>query len=494
MTLFGKYRQFLCGMAAGALLAGVSIAAYCQGKQTIKLPVEQVQKFAQTIEIVKHNYVENVSDKELFDHAIEGMLSTLDPHSAFLDKQDYKNLNVSTKGEFGGLGIEVTKKKGVIRVVSPIDDTPAKKAGIKAGDWIVKIDDKSVRGMKLSEAVKLMRGKKGSAVNLTIVRPDNPEPLTLHIVRDIIKVESVSSRILDKRYGYLRISVFQDDTPRHVKQALQKLEKESKGPLKGLIIDLRSNPGGVLSAAVKVSDLFLDARHADDNKKIVYTKGRIEDSEYTATMKTPDQTHGLPLVVLINSGSASASEIVAGALQDHGRAVVMGIQSFGKGSVQTVVPLKDGTALKLTTARYYTPEGRSIQAEGIKPDISVEQVEVPYDKKHMSDLDNWRIREADLQNTLENGDKPGAQPQSSEQQAPESSAQAAGSGSQQVDESSENKGSQSTREKDEVAETEVSRLNGKDQADKPLMYRDYQLSEALHVLKALSVQHRLSSQ
>jgi len=464
------FKQIFLGAAIGSVLSAVSIYAY--SSNDTELPVAQVQKFTQSVDIIKNLYVEPVSDQDLFESAIKGMLETLDPHSTYLDKKAYTDLNVSTKGEFGGLGIEVTMDKGVVKVVTPIDDTPADKAGVKAGDLIVKIDGKSVRGMTISDAVGLMRGKKGTPIDLTIIRSGESKPVQIKIIRDIIKVDSVRSKVLDKYYGYIRISVFQSSTTENLAKAIDKLEKETDGKMKGVVLDLRNNPGGVLQAAVSVSDMFLEVSELTENDKIVYTKGRIADSKFVGKSTTSDRIKGLPIVVLVNSGSASASEIVAGALQDHGRAIIMGIKTFGKGSVQTVLPLKGGTAIKLTTARYYTPNGRTIQGEGITPDIIVEQINVPYDEENLNSRKDWRVREADLKNPIESK------------------------------EDAENKGkaSEETKEvppnpknevKDEVSDEELVKEfseAGEDAVkEKPLMYDDYQLGEALNVLKALAV-------
>lgn len=357
------------------------------------LPYEELRAFSEIFGRIKTDYVEPVSDKKLLEDAIRGMLTGLDPHSAYLDVAEYKELQEGTSGEFGGLGIEVTMENGFVKVVSPIDDTPAQRAGIKAGDLIVKLDEKPVKGMSINDAVKLMRGEPGSPITLMIIREGEESPLKITLNRDIIKVKSVKSKLVEKNYGYLRISSFQSGTGQGLVDAIAEMKKENKGPLKGLILDLRNNPGGLLNAAVEVSDAFLE------KGLIVYTEGRIKNSEIRFNAASGDILAGAPLVVLINSGSASASEIVAGALQDQKRAVIMGEKSFGKGSVQTVLPTSSGGAVKLTTARYYTPSGRSIQAEGIEPDVTLAQVKI-----ESLDASKYEpVKESDLSGHLTNG-------------------------------------------------------------------------------------------
>ncbi|MCK5478588.1 MAG: S41 family peptidase, partial [Methylococcales bacterium] len=353
----------------------------------------ELRTFTEVFGRIKRDYVEPVSDKKLLEDAIKGMLSGLDPHSAYLDVEQYKDLKEGTTGQFGGLGIEVTMEDGFVKVVSPIDDTPAQRAGIKAGDLVVRLDEKPVKGMTLGEAVKIMRGKPGSDILLTIIREGEVAPLKITITRAIIKVKSVKNKVLEKDYGYLRISSFQSRTGQGVIDAVAELEKENEGDLKGLVLDLRNNPGGVLNAAVEVSDAFLE------KGLIVYTEGRIKNSEMRFNAAPGDVVGGIPIVVLINAGSASASEIVAGALQDHKRAIIMGERSFGKGSVQTILPTSSNAAVKLTTARYYTPSGRSIQAEGIEPDIVLARV-----KLESVEASKFKpIKESDLSHHLENG-------------------------------------------------------------------------------------------
>jgi carboxyl-terminal processing protease len=391
----------MLGLVLGVLIStGTAVLAERDAKipelepeQLEVLPYEDLRTFTEIFGRIKKDYVEPVSDKKLLEDAIRGMLTGLDPHSSYLDEEQYKELKVGTTGKFGGLGIEVTMENGYVKVVSPIDDTPAQRAGMKAGDLVIRLDEKPVKGMTLTEAVKIMRGKPGSDIILTVVREGAGAPIKVTITRDIIKVQSVKSRILEQGYGYLRISSFQSPTGEALKTAVKKLQKENKKALKGVVLDLRNNPGGVLNAAVSVSDAFLESG------LIVYTEGRIENSEMKFNASPDDVLDGAPIVVLINAGSASASEIVAGALQDHKRAVIMGEKTFGKGSVQTILPTSNGGAVKLTTARYYTPSGRSIQAEGIEPDIKLERV-----KLEALDSPKFKpVKEADLSHHLKNG-------------------------------------------------------------------------------------------
>lgn len=360
--------------------------------QPVVLPLEEIRTFTEVFQKIKTDYVEEIDDKTLLENAIRGMLSGLDPHSGYLDGEAFQGLQEGTTGEFGGLGVEIGMEDGFVKVISPIDDTPAKRAGIEAGDLIVKMDDTPVKGMSIEDAVKMMRGKPGSELKLTIVREGKDAPFDVIVVRDIITVKSVKHETLEPGYGYVRISSFQSHTGADMKRAIERLLKENDKKLKGLVLDLRNNPGGLLSAAVEVSDVFLT------NGLIVFTKGRIEDSELRFNAKPSDMVTGAPVVVLVNGGSASASEIVAGALQDHRRAVIMGTPTFGKGSVQTVLPMKNDTAVKLTTARYYTPSGRSIQAQGIEPDVVIERLRL--DEQDGPDLS---IKERDLSGHLTQG-------------------------------------------------------------------------------------------
>lgn len=386
-----------------------------------QIPVEELRLFAEVFDRIKSAYVEPVTDKQLLEDAIRGMLGGLDPHSSYLDAKAYEGLQIHTTGRFGGLGIEVGLQDGFIRVIAPIDDTPAQRAGIQAGDLITKIDDQSTQGFTLSDAVDLMRGPVGTPVNLTIVREGLEKPFEVSLERASINVTSVRQRLLETGYGMIRISQFQNNTAEQLLDSITTLQE--LGDLKGIVLDLRNNPGGVLQAAVKVSDAFLS------EGLIVYTEGRLPNSElrFNATQETP--AGDIPLVVLINAGSASASEIVAGALQDHSRAVIMGTDSFGKGSVQTILPVSSGRGVKLTTARYFTPNGRSIQAEGIRPDVVVEDARLT-----RLDSEAGQIRERDLSGHL-SGSTPAAE----------------------------------------------------ESADGRLGQRDYQLYEALNLLKALNI-------
>jgi carboxyl-terminal processing protease len=358
-----------------------------------ELPLNDIRVFTEVFHKIKRDYVETVNDKELMENAIRGMLAGLDPHSSYLDAEDYRGLQEGTTGEFGGLGLEVGTEDGFIKVIAPIDDTPAQRAGIQAGDLIIRLDDTPVKGMPLDDAIEKMRGDPGTPITLTIMREGEDAPLTLTVVRDIIKVASVRSRWLAPGFAYLRVSQFQAGTGNDLSKAILALQEKNGGKLQGAVLDLRNNPGGVLGAAVSVADTFLESG------QIVYTEGRIKDAQLEFRAKPPDQLEGAPLVVLVNEGSASASEIVAGALQDHHRAIIMGRQTFGKGSVQTILPVTSEAALKLTTARYYTPSGRSIQAAGIKPDIVLDKLRV----SAFEGGDPGVVTEANLTRHLENG-------------------------------------------------------------------------------------------
>ena len=367
------------------------------GEQPI--PVREIRTFTEVFAKIKEDYVEEVEDVQLLEDAIRGMLAGLDPHSAYLDEDEYAGLQEGTSGEFGGLGIEVSSEDGLIKVISPIDDTPAAEAGIEAGDVILRIDDSPVKGMSLNDAVKRMRGDPGSKIKLTISREGESEPLEFVLERAVVKVTAVRGRMLEPGFAYLRISNFQARTGEDVRETLLDLKREADGNLDGVVLDLRNNPGGVLGAAVEVSDLFLNSG------LIVYTEGRIPDSKLDFSAKTRDLLDGRPLVVIVNEGSASASEIVAGALQDQKRAVIVGRPTFGKGSVQTILPMHNKAALKLTTARYFTPNGRSIQAEGIVPDIAIDRVKV-------ESVDITRlttVKEANLARHLKRPDEPDAE-------------------------------------------------------------------------------------
>ena len=363
----------------------------------ITIPFEEVRTFADIFARVKEDYVEPVEDKALMKSAIRGMLSGLDPHSNYLDADEYKELHEGTTGEFGGLGIEVGMEDGFVKVIAPIDDTPAERAGVQAGDVIIRLGDKPVKGMNLDEAVNIMRGKPGDPIVLTIVREGEEKPLKIKIVRAIIQVKSVKSRILEPGYFYLRVTQFQSHTAELLRNAIIKLAEENKELAKGVVLDLRNNPGGVLNGAVSVADIFLD------EGLIVYTEGRSEESASKFHAKPGDMVEGAPMVVLVNGGSASASEIVAGALQDQKRAIIVGEKTFGKGSVQTILPMTNGDAIKLTTARYYTPSGTSIQAKGIKPDIELQSLSLSRSKSEQL----LRINEAQLSGHLKNGKSEG---------------------------------------------------------------------------------------
>ena len=422
----------LIGLIAGLSISiGSGVFAERETKAAAGLPVEELRTFSDVFGRIKNDYVEDVEDSEMLNNAIRGMLSGLDPHSSYLDQEQFKELQVGTSGEFGGLGIEVGMEDGFVKVIAPIDDTPAERAGIEAGDLIIRLDDTPVKGLTLNDAVKIMRGKPGTVLRLTVVREGVDQPLKIDIKRAVIKVKSVKSRMLEDGFGYVRISQFQSKTAENMVDAIEALHKESDGTLKGMVLDLRNNPGGVLNGAVAVSDAFL--------KKglIVYTEGRVSDSKLRFNATPDDILNSAPMVVLVNQGSASASEIVSGALQDHHRAIVVGTQTFGKGSVQTILPLSNGTAVKLTTARYYTPSGRSIQAEGIKPDIELDQVRVSAVERSIDP-----VKEADLSGHLSNGN-----------------------------------GKKSKKSAEE-----------EDEAEESLAEKDYELYEALNLLKGLAIQ------
>jgi len=379
---------FLSGTLLGLSLAvGHSVYAL---KDNDQIPFEDLQAFTEVFSKVKSDYVEPVDDQKLIEDAIRGMLNGLDPHSAFLNTSEFSDLKIGTTGQFGGLGIEVGMENGFVKVISPIDDTPAQRAGVKASDLIIKLDDKSVKGMTLNEAVKVMRGKPNTEIDLTIVRDGEPKPLVITITREIIRVKSVKNRMLEPGYGYVRITNFQSRTTTDLLKAISDLQKEER--LKGMVLDLRNNPGGVLNGAVGVSDAFID------NGLIVYTEGRLDDSSHRYLATPGDSLNGAPLVVLVNGGSASASEIVAGAIQDHKRGIILGTKSFGKGSVQTIQELRNGSAVKLTTARYFTPNGRSIQATGIEPDIKLSTLRLSAEDEKARET----YSESDLEGRLSN--------------------------------------------------------------------------------------------
>ena len=416
-----------------------------------RLPLNELRVFAEAFNQISSAYVEEIDDKTLLENAIKGMLSQMDPHSSYLDKDSFDDLQESTSGNYGGLGIEIGMEDGYVKVISPMDDTPAANAGIESGDLIIQLNDTPVKGMSLSEAIEDMRGEPGSEIEIILIKTDNPIPTPLTLTREIIKVVSVRQRYLEQGFGYLRIAQFQSGTGDEVKKAVIQLKDE--GDLEGLIIDLRNNPGGVLQSAVAVSDVFID------DGLIVYTRGRMKDSEQRYNARTPDSIRGVPIVVLVNAGTASASEIVAGALQDHGRAIVMGTATFGKGSVQTILPLTNEKAIKLTTARYYTPNGKSIQAKGIVPDIWVDRSKVTPAKSKP-----WRIKEKDLPKHLK-GDNEGAKLETDVAY-------------------SEDSDSMDTNSPDSIRPYSN---------NMELAIRDYQLNEALTLLKGLHILDRMKA-
>ena len=423
------------------------------------LPIDELRNFTEIFGKIKNDYVEDVTDKKLISEAIKGMLSGLDPHSAYLDEDAFKDLQVGTQGEFGGLGIEVGMEDGFVKVVSPIEDTPAWRAGLKSGDLIIKIDDTNVKGLTLGDAVKKMRGKPKTKIILTVVRQGESEPLIFTIIRDIIQIQSVKSEVLENSVAYVRITQFQEKTGLKLAEALKKRFSEIDNNVDGIILDLRNDPGGLLNSAVAVTSAFIP-----ENTLVVYTEGRVRNSSmklfsrpehylrsgsknYLADL--PEKTKTVPMVVLINNGSASASEIVAGALQDHSRAVIMGTQSFGKGSVQTILPLNNGTAIKLTTARYFTPKGRSIQAKGITPDIVVSQATIKED-----DESKFQVSEKDLSRALDTDNQ--------------------ASNNELSDEDSTN-----NADNDSIQPNSIVNAN------------DYQLNQALNLIKALNITNNM---
>ena len=433
------------GLLFGAMLtAGQSVLAQRKAEST--LPLEDLRTFTEIFAKIKNDYVEPIEDKALLESAIHGMLAGLDPHSAYLVPEDYRQLQQGTSGEFGGLGIEVGMEDGFVKVIAPIDDTPASRAGMEAGDLIIRLDETPVKGMSLADAVKIMRGKPGTDIVLTVVREGRDRPFKVTITRDVIKVRSVKSRTLEQGYGYLRVTQFQTRTGENLREAVNKLKQENENGLKGVVLDLRNNPGGVLSAAVSVSDAFLT------DGIIVYTDGRLDDAKLKFNAKPTDVLDGAPIVVLVNGGSASASEIVAGALQDHTRAVIMGEKTFGKGSVQTILPMENGSALKLTTARYYTPSGTAIQAAGITPDIEVARLTVSSTGETQT---SGRVKERDLPKHLLGAD--------------------------------EEAGDGAKKEAEPEGGTPAPR------SEKPLASRDYVLFEALNLLKGLTILRKAES-
>ena len=426
------FKKLLFTILLVFITSKLTVANTEEEKEVDVLPLNEIRTFTEIFSKIKDDYVESINDKKLLENAIRGMLQGLDPHSAYLDKEAYRELQEGTSGKFGGLGIEVGYEDGFVKVISPIDDTPAQRAGVKAGDLIIKLDGKSVKGISLMEAVKMMRGKPGSEIVLTILREGKEKPFNLTVVRDVITVKNIKTETIEPGFMYIRISNFQIHTVNNMRKSLKKLKNENTDNLKGLVLDLRNNPGGLLNAAVGVSDLFLN------NGLIVYTEGRIKDSKLKFTAKPTEVFKNIPIVVLVNGGSASASEIVAGALQDHKRAIIMGERTFGKGSVQTILPMSDETALKLTTARYYTPSGRSIQASGIEPDMIVKNIQ--FNVINSNNMNNGLIKEADLSGHLDN----------------------------------------------EISENNID-IDKKTESNSSLAENDYQLYEAINVLKGLSI-------
>jgi len=420
-----------------------------------KLPLMDLQKFTRVIEYVKEYYVKSVDDNVLFENAMRGMLSGLDPHSMYFSKEEFTALKESTTGKFGGLGIEFLPEDGFLKVIAPIDNTPADRAGIQSGDLIIKLNDTPVQGLSTRETVEIMRGEKGTKITLTIIRQSEPKPIKVTLIRDTISAQSVRTKMLDNDFAYVRISLFQSNSGPEFTRAIQNLKKSNNGKLKGLVLDLRNNPGGVVDSAAQIADVFLDREHLKQyDGVIVSSKGRIPGSQMKLKAHAGDLLNGAPIVVLINNGSASASEIVAGALQDYHRAVLVGGSSFGKGSMQLVIPLKDDCGLKLTTALYYTPAGRSIQATGIQPDIAVPALRIPApDEK--DNLNSLMIREQDLQGHLANGNDKKPDPEET-----------------------------GTKESGAKASTPTPATLGPNAEN--LLYTDYQLYEALNILKGLA--------
>lgn len=463
-------KVWLVGLGAVlGILLSLNYSAIADRETKNLLPLDDLRAFAEVFGKIKSDYVETVEDKKLISEAINGMLSGLDPHSAYLDADEFKDLQAGTQGEFGGLGIEVGMEDGFVKVISPIEDTPAYRAGLKTGDLIIKLDETPVKGMTLTEAVKRMRGKPDTRIVLTILRKGENKPIVTTLTRAVIKTHSVKSKLAEPGYAYVRITQFQERTGVDLAAALQSLREQNNATLKGVILDLRNNPGGLLNAAVGVSAAFLPK-----GELVVYTEGRVEDAKMRLTVSPENYARGgpkedyiknlpaefrtIPLVVLVNGGSASASEIVAGALQDHKRAIILGTQSFGKGSVQTILPMNNGTAIKLTTARYFTPNGHSIQAKGIVPDIQVENATVN------STEASGEVREADLNRHLSN---PGA----GEDSAPEQPAKVIHA--------------------PEKTESQTNGKNGDKTPPEPGSKNDFQFMQAMNLLKGLQIlQHK----
>lgn len=446
-----------CLYGALLLFASSLYAATTEENKEEKLPLLDLQKFTRLIDYVKEYYVNAVDDNTLFENAMRGMLSGLDPHSMYFNKEEFTGLKENTTGKFGGLGIEFLPEDGFLRVIAPIDNTPAEKAGIQSGDLIIKLNDTPVQGLSTREIVETMRGEKGTQITLTIIRQSEEKPIKVTLTRDTINTQSIRTKTLDDQFAYVRISLFQSNSGTDLTRAIQNFKK-TNNKLKGIILDLRNNPGGVVDAAVQVADVFLDKDHLKQyDGVIVYSKGRTPGSQMKQKAHPGDMLNGAPIVVLINNGSASASEIVAGALQDYHRAVIVGHDSFGKGTMQLVIPLKDDCGLKLTTALYYTPAGRSIQATGIKPDIAIPNLKIPTPSEN-DQLNSLMIREQDLQGHLANGNdkKP-------------------------------------TVEQSKVPVKEAP-ANNTALNTKNLIYTDYQLYEAFNILKGLAFANETQEQ
>lgn len=470
-TKFQKLKLVAFGTTLGLMLS-LTYSAVAEKEAKPQLPLDDLRTFAEIFGKIKTDYVESVEDKKLIKEAINGMLSGLDPHSAYLDADGFKELQAGTQGEFGGLGIEVGMEDGFVKVISPIEDTPAYKAGIKSGDLIIKLDDTPVKGLSLNDAVKRMRGKPDTPIVLTVLRKGEVKPLVLTLLRAIIKSKSVKSKLVEPGYAYVRVTQFQEHTGEDLAKALKALHDENKGAFKGLVLDLRNNPGGLLNQAVAVSAAFLP-----QDKLVVYTEGRVADSKMRLMANAdnylrsgsdylkglPADLKTVPMAVLVNVGSASASEIVAGALQDHKRAIVMGTQSFGKGSVQTILPMNNGTAIKLTTARYFTPNGRSIQAKGIVPDIVVEESTLS-----STEDQSFSMHEADLSGHLSN-------PKDSENSVKESPAM---------------KPVKAVKSTVPAADRKKNKDSDENTAPEFGSKSDYQLNQALNLLKGLDFLQR----
>lgn len=421
-----------------------SVLFMISAKADNQVSTDTLYKFSNAINLIKSTYVQEVTDKQILEAAINGVLTNLDPHSEYLNKEKLVDLNESIQGEFGGLGIQIALEKGVVKVITPLDDTPAFKAGIKPGDLIVKIDGKFVEGKSLTEISNELKGDIGTPVTITVVRIGENSPFDINLIRDRISVPIVKSKLYDNSYAYIRVAGFQENTVNELKNAFKKMLVESNNNLKGIVLDLRNNPGGLLSSAIGVSDLFLNANNLALNKLIVYTKGRDQYANTEAKATQNDISKNIPLVVLVNHGSASASEIVAGAIQDHKRGIVIGENTFGKGSVQTIIPMDRESGIKITTARYYTPAGKEIQGIGIVPDIKVEHIDLIYDKEKVASLNKWKLREKDIGNSIDPT-------------------------SMKLDDSQI-----------------IERYTTDDKDQVPLVYKDNQLNSAIDILKALS--------